>query len=75
LARLTELGPFDAARRAISEAIAAFETTGERWRKAEVDRLAGEVALMSANSEGKCPKNSNSLRSRKKWPEVSDEPM
>jgi predicted ATPase len=42
-----ELGQFDAARRAISEAIAAFETTGERWWEAEVHRMAGEIALKS----------------------------
>ena len=37
--------------------------------------LDEESGVSLAKSEGKCPKNLNSLRSRKKWPEVSDEPM
>jgi predicted ATPase len=42
-----ELGQFDAAQSAINGAIAAFETTGERWWEAEVHRMAGEIALMA----------------------------
>jgi len=43
----TELGQFDDAWRCIREAIAAIETTKERWYEAEVNRIAGEVALLS----------------------------
>ena len=46
-----ELGQFDAARRAISEATAAFETTGERCWEAEIHRVAGELALMSPSPD------------------------
>jgi predicted ATPase len=42
-----ELGQFDDARRCIGEAMAAIETTKERWYEAEVHRIAGEIALMS----------------------------
>ena len=41
------LGQFDDAWRGIGEAMAAIETTGERWHEAEVNRTAGEIALMS----------------------------
>ena len=42
-----DLGQFDDAWRCIGEAIAAIETTKERWCKAEVHRIAGEIALKS----------------------------
>ena len=42
-----ELGKFDDAWRCIREAITAVETTKERWCEAEVNRIAGEVALLS----------------------------
>jgi predicted ATPase len=42
-----EIGQFDSARRCIGEAIAAAETARERWCEAEVNRVAGEVALLS----------------------------
>ena len=42
-----ELGKFDDARRCISEAMTAVETTKERWWEAEVNRMAGEIALKS----------------------------
>jgi predicted ATPase/class 3 adenylate cyclase len=41
----SELGQFDEARRCIAEAISAVETTEERWCEAEVNRIAGEIAL------------------------------
>jgi predicted ATPase len=41
------LGHFDDARRCIDEAIKAVETTKEKWCDAEVNRVAGEVALRS----------------------------
>jgi class 3 adenylate cyclase/predicted ATPase len=42
-----ELGQFDDAWRCIGEAMTAVETTNERWLEAEVNRMAGEVALKS----------------------------
>ena len=42
-----ELGQFDDAWRCIGEAMTAVETTKERWCEAEVNRVAGEIALMS----------------------------
>jgi predicted ATPase len=40
-----ELEHFDDAWRCIGEAIGAIETTKEKWCEAEVNRIAGEVAL------------------------------
>ena len=37
----------DDARRCIGEAMAAVETAKERWCEAEVNRIAGEIALLS----------------------------
>src|SRR5262249_25696733 len=42
-----DLGRFNDAWRCIGEAITAVETTKERWWEAEVNRVAGEIALMS----------------------------
>jgi predicted ATPase len=42
-----EIGQFDDARRCIGEAMAAVETAKERWCEAEVNRIAGEIALLS----------------------------
>jgi class 3 adenylate cyclase/predicted ATPase len=42
-----EIGQFDDARRGIGEAMAAVETAKERWCEAEVNRIAGEIALLS----------------------------
>ena len=42
-----KLGQFADAWRCIGEAIAAVETTKERWSGAEVHRIAGEIALKS----------------------------
>ena len=41
------LGQFDDAWRCISEAMTAVETTKETWHEAEVNRMAGEIALKS----------------------------
>ena len=43
----SELGQFGDAWRFIGEAIEAIEKTKERWWEAEVNRLAGEIALKS----------------------------
>ena len=42
-----EIGQFDDAKRCIGEAMAAVETAKERWCEAEVNRIAGEIALLS----------------------------
>ena len=42
-----ELGQFDEAWRCIGEAMTAVETTKERWYEAEINRIAGEIALKS----------------------------
>jgi len=40
-----ELGQFDDARRCIEDAIDKVERWKEKWREAEVHRIAGEIAL------------------------------
>jgi predicted ATPase len=42
-----DLRQFDNATRCIGEAMTVVETTNERWYEAEVNRLAGEIALLS----------------------------
>jgi predicted ATPase len=42
-----DLGEFAAARGCINEALTAIQTNKERWCEAEVNRVAGEVALKS----------------------------
>ena len=42
-----EIGQPDDARRCIGEAMAAMETAKEKWCEAEVNRIAGEIALLS----------------------------
>jgi predicted ATPase len=41
----SDLRQFDEARRSVDEAMTMIETTGERWLEAEVNRIAGEIAL------------------------------
>jgi len=48
---LAELGQFEEAWRCIGEAMTAVETTKEIWGEAEVHRVAGEIALMSPESD------------------------
>ncbi len=45
-----ELGQFDDAWRCIGEAMAAVETTKEKWCEADIHRITGEIALMSADA-------------------------
>ena len=45
------LGQFDDAWRTIREALTLVETTKEQWGEAEVQRIAGEIALKSAQSD------------------------
>jgi class 3 adenylate cyclase/predicted ATPase len=42
-----EIGQFDDVRRGIGEAMVAVEAAKERWCEAEVNRIAGEIALLS----------------------------
>ena len=42
-----DVGQFDDAWRCIGEAMTTVQTTKERWCEAEVNRVAGEIALMS----------------------------
>ena len=42
-----EFGRVEDARRCISEAMTDVETTKERWYEAEINRIAGEIALKS----------------------------
>ena len=46
-----DAGNFDAARQAIQDAMTTIQTTGERWIEAEVNRVAGEIALLSPEPE------------------------
>ena len=46
-----EFGQHDDARRCIDEAIVAVERTKERWPEAEVNRIAGEIALMGPRND------------------------
>jgi predicted ATPase len=46
-----ENSQFDEAWRCISEAMTAVETTKESWYEAEINRVAGEIALKSPKPE------------------------
>jgi hypothetical protein len=46
-----EIGEFEVARRRIGEAMAAVETTKERWCEAEVNRVAGKIALQAGEPD------------------------
>jgi predicted ATPase len=46
-----EVGRFEGARHALGEAMNACETTKERWYEAEVNRIAGEITLLSSDAE------------------------
>jgi hypothetical protein len=43
-----ELRQFDDARHCIDEAMTAIEAIKERWCEAEINRIAGEIALKRA---------------------------
>jgi class 3 adenylate cyclase/predicted ATPase len=52
LARVNaEIGQLDDARRCIGEAMAVVETAKERWCDSEVNRIAGEIALLSSERD------------------------
>jgi predicted ATPase len=46
-----QLGQFDDAWRCIGEAMTAVETTKERWCEAEINRIAGEIAIKSSEPD------------------------
>ena len=46
-----EVGQFDEAWRDIREAMTAIENSKETWWEAEVNRMAGEIALMSPEAD------------------------
>jgi predicted ATPase len=46
------LGQFDDAWRCIGEAMTTMEASGDRWFEAEVNRIAGEVALKASEPDG-----------------------
>ncbi len=46
-----KLGQFDDAWRCIDEAMRAVKTTNEAWFEAEINRIAGEVAVLSPNPD------------------------
>ena len=43
-----KIGQFNDAKRCFDEAITMIEKTDERWCESEVNRIAGEIALISA---------------------------
>jgi predicted ATPase len=45
------LGEFDDARRCIDEAMSTIETNKEKWFEAEVNLIAGEIALKSPDAD------------------------
>ena len=46
-----ELGKFDDAWRCISEAMTTVENTKETWFEADINRIAGDIALMSPHPD------------------------
>ena len=58
------LGKFDDAWRCIGEAMTAVETTKERWCEAEINRMAGEIALGSPQPDTSKAERISSARSR-----------
>jgi predicted ATPase len=46
-----ELGQFDDAWRCVDEAMTAVEKTKERWFEADIQRMAGEIALQSPDPD------------------------
>jgi predicted ATPase len=46
-----ELGQFDDAWHCIGEAMTAVETTKERWYEAEINRISGEIVLLSPDPD------------------------
>jgi predicted ATPase len=46
-----EMGQFPEALRCVDEAMAAIDTTKEKWWEAETNRLAGEIVLKSLTSD------------------------
>ena len=45
-----DIGQFDEAWTKIGEAMSAVETTKEKWCEAEINRVAGEIALLGTRA-------------------------
>ena len=58
-----DLGEFDDARGCIDEAMTAIQTNKERWCEAEVNRVAGEIALNRPSRMRRKRKHISSVRS------------
>ena len=56
-----DLGNFDDAWRCIVEAMTTVETTKERWFEAEINRIAGEIALLLPEPAGSTSSAHSSL--------------
>ena len=59
-----EFGRGEDARRCISEAMTDVETTKERWYEAEINRIAGEIALKSPERTPRRRKSISNMRLR-----------
>ena len=57
-------GNFDDACHCIGEAVPMIETTNERWFEAEVNRIAGEIALKSPEPDATRQRRISTARSR-----------
>ena len=60
-----DLDQIDDAWRCIGEAISTIEATKERWFEAEVNRVAGEIALKSPEPDAAKARAISSARSRR----------
>ena len=63
-----ELDQFNDAWRCIGEAMTAVQTTKERWCEAEVNRIAGEIALKSPRRSRKAGNFERALQVRQQKP-------
>ena len=61
---MQSFGQLDDAWRYIGEAMSTMETTKESWCEAEVNRIAGEIALKSPEPDARKRKRISSARSR-----------
>ena len=57
------IGQLDDARRCIDEAMTAMEATQEKWVEAELNRAAGEIALLWAQPDPARAKRLTTVRS------------
>ena len=67
-----ELGQLDDAWRCMGEVMTTMEATKERWWEAEVDRMAGEIALQIAAARNSESGNLFRKRARRRPPAASE---